>query len=227
MAIRTNLILAGFVFCFISSFVSADGIPISGVGLQGQPNFNCCFNGDFFINGPGLSLNQGTPDGPTSIGGCVVDTVCNFSYSIGSAATFCSYCLFFSGGSLGTKTADFLDASLTFTGSAFYPGGLTTMSVPMTVSGTIIGYKLVNCFPNGNGCSLGPIVFDLQLSGSGLGTVTLDPGNGIAGISTSFTGTATVLPEPASLWLMGAGLAGLLLRKRSGPPTNMTLRTGP
>jgi PEP-CTERM motif len=222
MATRRNLILAGFVFCFISSVASANSIPISGVGLQGQPG-SCCFNGDFFIAGPGLSLSQGTPDGPISIGFCTVDTVCNFSYSIGNASTFCSYCLGFSGGSLGTTTADFLDASLTFTGSAFYPGGLSTMSVPMSVSGTIIGYKLVSC-TDGVGCSLGPIVFDLQISGSGMGTVTFLPVDTIAGIRTSFTGTATVVPEPTSLWLMVTGLAGLLLRKRSGPPANMTPR---
>ena len=213
MATRRNLILAGFVFCFLSSFASGTGIPISGVGYKGQPAFTCCFNGDFNITGPGLSLTQGTPDGPSVIGGCTVDTVCDFSYSIGSTATFCSYCLGFSEGSLGTKTADFLDTSLTFTGSAFYPGGLSTMSVPMTVSGMIIGYQL-NCNAGGS-CSLGPIVFVLHLSGSGLGIVTLNEGNSIAGISTSFTGIATVVPEPTSLWLMGTGLVALLLGKRA------------
>jgi hypothetical protein len=119
MTTRTNLILASFVFCLLSCFASADSIPISGVAYFGAPEGNCCFNGDFSIGGPGLSLLQGTPDGPAFIGACDLGTVCDFSYSIGSAATFCIYCLGFSEGSLGTKTADFLDPSLTFTGSEF------------------------------------------------------------------------------------------------------------
>jgi hypothetical protein len=36
MAIKKNLILAGFVVCFISSLASADSIPISGVAYHGN-----------------------------------------------------------------------------------------------------------------------------------------------------------------------------------------------
>jgi hypothetical protein len=214
MTIQRSIVLAVLVFCFISCFASADSIPISGSAVQGQPGGNCCFNGDFVISGPGLSLFQGTPDGPNAIGVCTVGAVCNFSFSIGSAATFCTYCLYFSAGSLGNKTAEFLDPSLTFTGSAF-DSGATSMSVPMTVSGTIVGYELINCDPSGGGCTLGPKEFTLHIVAHGTGVFTMDEqGRIIEGVSSSFTGTATTVPEPVSLALTGTGLLGILIRKK-------------
>ena len=82
-----NVILLCLV-CFVGTLASANSIPITGTAIAGQPDLNCCFNGDFNIQGLGLSLIQGTPDGPSSLGSCTVGTVCNFSYSIGSTATF-------------------------------------------------------------------------------------------------------------------------------------------
>jgi hypothetical protein len=119
---RTGTITLLLLFCSLSIFAKASSIqtiPISGDAQIGEP-YICCLNGDFTISGPGLSLFQGTPDGPSFIGSCDLDTVCDFSFTIYSAADFCAYCINYSGGSLGGKTADFLDPTLTFTGSAFF-----------------------------------------------------------------------------------------------------------
>jgi hypothetical protein len=219
MTTRRSILLAGFVFCFLSSLASADSvnIPITGTASQG---FAITY-GDFNIKGPGLSLYQALPDGPLDIGVvCDVGSVCNFSFTINrSGAYFCTYCLAYDSGSLGNKVVEFLQPSLQFTGSAFYSGG-GSQNVPMILSGTIIGYELINCASNGS-CSLGPKEFTLHISGTGTGQFLIAPMGGgvgvasIQGVFTNFTGTATTaVPEPISLVLTGTGLVGILIRKK-------------
>jgi len=213
MATRRGIALAGFV-CFISVLASANSvssIPITGSAAKGFAQTE----GDFTIQGPGLSLFQGLPEGSSTIGSCAVGTLCDFSFAIGSSATFCTYCLAYSSGLLGNKVAEFLDASLLFTGSAFYSGG-DSMAVPMTLAGTIIGYELVNC--SGDvACSLGPRQFTLNIVGHGTGQFTLQEfgtSSNIYGGVANFSGTAVVIPEPISVILTGTGLVGVWIRRK-------------
>jgi hypothetical protein len=214
MAKIRGIALAGFV-CFVSVLASADSIsniPITGDATKGFVQTV----GDFNIQGPSLGLFQGLPEGGNSIGLCSVGTVCDFSYSIGNATTFCQYCTGYSSGFLGNKVASFLDASLLFTGSAFYSGSaedFQIMQVPMTLAGTIIGYTLVDC-SDGVVCSLGPVQFALHIVGQGTGQFYLQPDGNIYGGITSFSGTATVVAEPMSLVLTGTGLVGIWARRK-------------
>ena len=183
-------------------------IPISGTAFYGFAETY----GDFNISGPGLTLVQGLPQGPSDIGLCRMGAVCNFSFAINtSGASFCAFCLYYSSGSVGSNVAEFLIPNLIFTGSALYTGA-STMTVPMTVRGTIVGYQLLNC-DGAVSCTLGPVVFRLSIAGTATGQFTIQTGQ-IQGVMSTFTGTATLAtPEPMSLLLTATGLAAILIRK--------------
>jgi hypothetical protein len=143
---RRGLALVSLV-CLISVITSADSIrniPITGTAAKGAIQTT----GDFDIQGPGLRLFQGNPQGPNTIGLCTVGTVCDFSFSITSFnSTFCLFCPGYSFGSVGNKVADYLVPSLFFTGSALFTNSgddiVRSIQLPLTVAGTITGYQLV------------------------------------------------------------------------------------
>ncbi len=217
-----GLALVSFV-CFISVLASANSvnnIPITGTAEKGFIQTT----GDYNIQGPGLSLFQGMPAGPNSIGSCTPGTTCDFSFAIPNSSVFCGLCLGQSFGSVGNKSATFLDSSLLFTGSAFVPISNDygqNIQLPMTVSGIITGYQLVNCFPPDVGsCDLGPKQFAVRIVGQGTGHFFLtNQGRGFLNIDggfANFTGTATVvlIPEPMSLALTGTGLLGIWIKRK-------------
>lgn len=203
--------LAAAIICALCSLAYANSIAITGTAYKGYSEFN----GDFTIQGMDLSLIQATPDGPSFIGICSNGELCNFSFTIGSTSNFCAYCLGLSQGSLGNLTAQYLNTSLVFSGSAVWNGQLS-MNVPLAISGLIVGYELVNCSAGGVACSLGPEEFALRINAQGVGDFTLSATGLIQGVTVNLTGTAavTTVPEPMSIVLTGSGLAGIWATKR-------------
>ncbi len=153
---------------------------------------------------------------PASSDPATWEASCNFGFTIGSTTVFCSYCLNLSGGSLGNTAVEFLDTSLTFKGSAVW-NGQYNLNVPLTISGMIIGYELINCQPGGTSCSLGPEEFALRITAKGIGDFTMNQAGLIQGVTVNLSGTASTspVPEPVSLVLTGSGLVVVFLSKKA------------
>ena len=204
-------------FLALTTLASADSvnsIAITGTAYDGFATSS----GDFMIHGPGLSLSQSSPGGPSFIGICDLGSLCNFTFSSGNLATFCTYCSLYSSGTLGNAVAQYFFGGLTFSTPAVVWNGQSVMNLPLTISGQIRGFELLNC-KGGFGCTLGPQVFDLRIGGQGTGEFQMSATGLILGVSASYTGTATAVstvPEPISLLLMSSGIAAIgLARKRS------------
>lgn len=193
---------------FLNSLAFANTIAITGTATQGF----AITTGDFDINGANVSLGQGAPQGPSFIGSCTLGKICNLSFSIGSTAQFCTYCTAFSQGSVGGIVAQYLDPKLGFSASALYTGQ-SNIIVPVTFSSIIVGYQLVDC-TDGVACNLGPKVFTVRISGTGTANFSMLETGLIEGVNASFTGRLSIVPEPASLLLVGSGLAGIAVARR-------------
>lgn len=113
----------------------------------------------------------------------------------------------------GTDYVAYLDGFLAFDTEPFIaPASTGTTAVAFSTPFTLNGRLRGSSGPQGSGS----VLFDVQLTGSGTASTVARPVSPdvylVNGGVTYELGAAT--PEPATLLLMGTGLAGVLLRRR-------------
>ena len=201
---RTSVVLVALFMAALAPTAVADGIPFTGTALVGN-----AADLNFSMTGPSLSLFQSAPDGPGPGGGliaCTPGTVCNFNFTIG-VGIFDLNCVC-TGGSFQGKTAGFLVGALTFTGSAFVSSFSSTLTLPVTLAAQLTGYQLL--FSPDTGNSLGAELFSLSATGSGILTaIPNDTGQFFNPFSYTYSGTATVVPEPTTWLLFASGFLAI------------------
>jgi PEP-CTERM motif-containing protein len=189
----------------------ANAVSVTGTGILGGSNSD-----GLSLQTAGFTARSEAPDGPSVIGDGRVGIPRTFSWEAnpfsGDGQTYVTF---------GTQFTDVLGGGYVFTSRFTIPASaLLTghFSAPVSVYGRLQAFQDLTL---GQGYyTQGPLMATLVFRGSGTATFNIqDTGLGgynITWASATFSGTGrlTTTPEPASLLLMGTGLAALALLAR-------------
>jgi hypothetical protein len=207
--------LGALVLLMVPAISHADPIRVTGGSMTASSSSELSFTGltgeGLSIAGEGASISSGGPGAVGSIGN--LDGAFDFFPISGALPQTVN----------GVSYTALLDGQLTLTSDRFAveaaPGGngsQVTFTAPFTMTGRIQGYA-----PAGqSGREYGMLLFDIDVIGGGLATQTKTLRDGFysppqAAINYTFTDAPlSATPEPASMLLMGTGLAGLFMSRR-------------
>ena len=203
-----GLLRVSFVVVALTGFINrAFGSPISGTAF-----INSAVSAGFSFSGPNLTAQSATPDwpgGPILV--CPVNSICNITATV-PAFVASNPPLFGSSGTFNGVTAGSLSGNLVFSGSMFIPAGVTNFNIPVALQGNIQGLQ----------GPAGPLLWSLAISGTGTLSMSVLLENSLGDLffveEYTFEGSATPVPEPASMFLLATGMAALAAHRRRFNP---------